>query len=739
MTEKNNVTSSQPSAGEGHGSWAKSVKRKAAIALISLGSVSLVWLAAAQELAKSPNTQVAQVIDDLPADYAADLSPKQREQVEHGRYVARLGDCVACHTVDKTKPMAGGLALETPFGKLYSTNITPDKQTGIGGYSFEQFDHAMRKGVAADGHNLYPAMPYPSYAKMTAEDMQALYAYLMEGVKPIERANQPSDMGFPFNQRWGLALWNWVFLDDTPFAPQPQQNAEWNRGAYLVQGLGHCGACHTPRGVAFQEKTMTSEGGSGHLFLAGETVEGWRALSLRNLWIPEETAEMLKTGRNKHGTVSGNMVDVVQHSTQYMTDSDLLAIGTYLKSLPPGKDDLPMQVAQGSGPVIALPKTGGMANAGEVPVDIFKTRGGLGYMQFCADCHRSNGDGVPNVFPSLAGNNSLQSQDPSTLIHIMLTGWRAPVTQSHARPLTMPSFAQLGDQEIAEILNFTRRAWGRTDAREIRVSEVTSARKQLDAKADEHRPYETPRLANLLKEKNAEQLVLGARLNIDTARMLPGNVGNKLNCASCHLNAGTVADGSPYVGVSAFFPSYAARAGRVITLEDRINGCFLRSMHGKPLPIDGEDMKAMVAFFDWMKGETKPEDKVEGRGVGKIDQKIIPNTDNGKRIYTAQCALCHGDNGEGVKNAKGDMVYPPLWGEESFNIGAGMARTYTAAAFVKRNMPIAFGTHFPLGQGGLTDQEAVDVAEYFSHMPRADFAPKVKDWPKDKKPADARY
>ena len=697
------------------------------VAMAAMAAFGLAWLAA----------PAAQVIDDLPADYAADLSPQQREQIERGRYVARLGDCVACHTGDKSRPLAGGLALETPFGKLYSTNITPDRQTGIGGYSFAQFERAMRKGVAADGHNLYPAMPYPSYARMTSEDMQALYAYLMQGVKPVQAANQASEMGFPFNQRWGLSLWNWLFLDDAPFAPQPQQSAEWNRGAYLVQGLGHCGACHTPRGVAFQEKTMTGEGGKGHLFLAGETVEGWRALSLRDLWTPAETAEMLKTGRNKHGTVSGNMVDVVQHSTQYMSDADLLAIGTYLKSLPPGKDDLPMQVAQGPAPAIAPHRPVG---AGDVPAGIFTTRGGLGYLQFCADCHRGNGDGVPGVFPPLAGNYSLQSQDPSTLIHVMLTGWKAPVTHSHKQPLTMPAFAQLGDQEIADILNFTRRAWGRADAREIKTAEVAGARRHLDAQGRNARPFETPRLADMLKEKNAEQLVLGARLNIDTARMLPRHVGAGMNCASCHLNAGTVADGSPYIGVSAFFPSYAPRAGRTITLEDRINGCFLRSMNGKPLPIDGDDMKAMVAYFDWMKRETRPEDKVEGRGVGKIDPGIVPDPENGKKIYAAQCALCHGANGEGIKNAKGEMVYPPLWGDESFNIGAGMARTYTAAAFVKRNMPIAFHGNFPLGQGnGLSDQETVDVAEYFSHMPRPDFAPKARDWPNGKKPADARY
>lgn len=713
------------------------ITRKWGLLCAAALSVALWQLAGAQQAPAEGGVAAPRVIDDLPADYAAGLTAEQRTLVDRGRYIARLGDCVACHTGNKSQPMGGGLALETPFGKIYSTNISPDAATGIGQYSFAQFDRAMRKGVAADGRNLYPAMPYPSYAKMTAEDMQALYAYLMQGVAPVKAANHASDLGFPFNQRWGLSLWNWLFLDDAPFAPSARQSAQWNRGAYLVQGLGHCGACHTPRGVGFQEKTMTGEGGKGAYFLAGETVEHWRALSLRDLWTPEETAQLLKTGRNRHGTVSGNMVDVVQHSTQYMSDEDLLAIGTYLKSLPAGKSDLPMQVAQGPAPAIAA--HGAPAPASDIPADLYATRGGLGYLQFCADCHRADGGGVKEVFPPLAGNFSLQSQDPSTLIHLMLVGWKAPVTQSHARPLTMPAFAQLADAEIADILNFARKSWGRADARPIQARDVKTMRKELDARGDSARPFETPRLAAMLDEKNAGQLVYGARLNIETRELLPRHVGNALNCASCHLNAGTVADGSPYVGVSAFFPSYAPRAGRVITLEDRINGCFLRSMNGKPLPLESDEIKAMVAYFDWMRRETRPEDKVEGRGVGKISQAIVPNVDNGKKVYAAQCAVCHGNEGEGIKNARGQWVYPPLWGDQSFNIGAGMARTYTAAAFVKRNMPIAFHGNFPLGQGGLSDQEAVDVAEYFSHQPRPDFANKHKDWPQGKKPADARY
>lgn len=647
--------------------------------------------------------------------------------LERGRYLAQLGDCVACHTAEKGTPMAGGRALETPFGKLYSTNITPDKESGIGGYSFAQFDRAMRKGVAADGHNLYPAMPYPSYAKMSGEDMQALYAYLMQGLPAVKQENKPSEMAWPFSMRWGLAIWNWFFLDDTPYQANTTQDAVWNRGAYLVQGLGHCGACHTPRGIAFQEKAMSDAGAKGEYFLAGETVESWRALSLRNLWTVEDTALFLKTGQNRFATASGSMTEVISHSTQHIRDEDLTAIATYLKSLPPGPYDKPIQAATAKPVALA-----------RVPETLFTTRGGLGYIQFCGDCHRADGGGVDKIFPTLAGNPTVISKDASTLVHIILTGGQTAVTATHPRVFTMPAFARLGDRELAEILSFVRASWG-DGAPPVDVATVSKMRAELDPKTTDSSKFDTPRLADMLIAANAEQLVRGMRLNLETRTLLPDHVGNQLNCTSCHLNAGTVADGSPYVGVSAFFPSYGARAGKIITLEERINGCFRRSMNGKPLAKDSPDMQAMVAYFDWMKRETKPEDKVAGRGVGKIDKKIVPNSENGRKIYADQCAICHGENGEGLKNAAGQMVYPPLWGDESFNIGAGMARTYTAAAFVKRNMPIGFHDKFPLGQGGLSDQDAVDVAEYFSHQPRPDFPDKVKDWPKDPKPSDARY
>lgn len=659
--------------------------------------------------------------------------------IARGRYVAQLGDCIACHTAEKGPEMAGGRALETPFGRLYSTNITPDRQTGIGQYSFAQFDRVMRRGVAPDGHNLYPAMPYPSYAKTSAEDMQALYAYLMNGLAPVHRPNAPSEMKWPFSMRWGLSLWNAAFLDNAPFKPDAGKDAVWNRGAYLVQSLGHCGSCHTPRGLAFQEKAMTEQGSNGNVYLAGETVEAWRAVSLRNLWTVEDTALLLKTGQNRFATVSGNMGEVIQHSTQHFTDADLKAIATYLKALPPGKNEIrPPDPA-----VLAAV----LAAAPTIPDTLFTTRGGLGYLQFCSDCHRQDGGGVPALFPPMKQNPTLASADPSSLLHILLTGGATTKTAAHPRAYTMPSFARLSDREIAEIVSFVRGHWGNS-ASSVAASEVAKMRAQVapttgNAKridtAKAPAVFETPRLADMLDRRNAEQLVRGMRLHLETKALLPDKVGNALNCTSCHLNAGTVADGSPFVGVSAFFPSYAPRAGRIITLEDRINGCFLRSMNGKPLPVDSADMKAMVAYFDWMKKETKPEDKVAGRGVGKVDPAIKPDLANGKQVYREQCAVCHGDEGQGLQRKDGQFIYPPLWGDQSFNIGAGMARTYTAAAFVLRNMPVGFHENFPLGQGGLTPQQAVDVAEYFSHQPRPDFPAKTNDWPKDKKPADARY
>ena len=645
------------------------------------------------------------------------------EQVRRGEYVAHLGDCLACHTAKDGKPMAGGLEFKTPFGIVHSTNITPDSKFGIGGYTFEQFDRAMREGIADDGHNLYPAMPYPSFARISANDMQDLYAYVMHGVEPVSQPNKKNHMQWPFSMRFGLKFWNAAFLDNTPFKPDPVRSEQWNRGAYLVQGLGHCGSCHTPRGIGMQEKAISQDGDAGKYFLTGSTVEAWHAVSLRNQWAQPEFEKFLKVGHNSHATAYGSMTDVVHFSSQHFNDNDLAAIGEYLGSLPPNAES-----------EIIKPKPLKVVAEN----DLYKTRGGLGYVQFCSTCHQMDGRGIDKLFPPLANNSSVQSSDPTSVIHVVLSGWKTAETEQAKRGFFMPNYRGLSDQEIAEIVSFVRSQWGNR-GEHVTAEQVSKVREEIALKPSEPSKFVVPRYADMLDKPNADQLVYGMRLMTDTKAMLPKHVGDELVCNSCHLNGGTMALASPYVGISALFPSYAPRAGKIIDFKDRVNGCMRRSMNGKPLDKDSKEMLAMIAYMDNMKGNFKPDDVIPGRGVGKIDKSIVPNVENGKKVYKDQCAVCHGDKGEGIKRADGTFVFPPLWGKQSFNIGAGIAKTYTAAAFVKSNMPISNTLKFPLGQGGLTDQEAVDVAQYFTHMPRPDFPDKRKDWPKGGKPTDSRY
>ncbi|OIR03295.1 alcohol dehydrogenase cytochrome c subunit precursor [mine drainage metagenome] len=653
------------------------------------------------------------------------ISPDSQadEQVKRGEYLAHLGDCIACHTAKDGKSMAGGLEFKTPFGIVHSTNITPDVKTGIGSYSLEQFDLAMRTGVAADGHNLYPAMPYPSFAKISADDMKALYAYVMHGVEPVSQPNKENSMQWPFSMRFGLKFWNMAFLEDTTFKPDPAKSSQWNRGAYLVQGLGHCGSCHTPRGFAMQETTMTQDGDRGREFLAGSTVENWHAVNLRNQWSQSEFASFLKTGRNSHATAYGTMTEVVHFSTQLFSEGDLSAIGEYLNSLPSNTESEAIK-----------PKL--VAQIGENV--LYKTRGGLGYVQFCATCHQNDGRGMDKFFPPLANNSSIQSKNPTSVIHVVLSGWKAAETEQAKHAFSMPSYESLSDQELTEIVTFVRTQWG-NQGEPVSAEEIRKVRDEIGIKPTEPSKFTVPRYASMLSSPNADQLIYGMRLMTDTMALLPKNVGDVLVCNSCHLNGGTMEHAAPYVGLAALFPSYAPRAGKIIDFKDRVNGCMRRSMNGKPLEKDSREMLSMIAYMDNMKGQAKADEPIPGRGVGKIDKSIIPNVDNGKKIYKDQCAVCHGDKGEGLKQADGRYVFPPLWGNQSFNIGAGIAKTYTAAAFVKNNMPISNTRKFPLGQGGLTDQEAVDVAQYFTHMPRPDYADKRKDWPKGGKPTDARY
>lgn len=252
--------------------------------------------------------------------------------------------------------------------------------------------------------------------------------------------------------------------------------------------------------------------------------------------------------------------------------------------------------------------------------------------------------------------------------------------------------------------------------------------------------YVIPQDTAILDEPNADQILFGKRLLNETRRLLPEHVGAQMNCNSCHIAQGKIPLGDPYINSYNFYPRVMPRAGREVDLETRINGCFQRSMNGKPLARESEEMKAIIAYMKWLSQSTPKDQLVDIRNAGVIDESLVPDPVRGELIYHAQCAACHGDNGEGMKDSRGDIVFPPLWGEESFNIGAGMARTYKAAAFVKYNMPMGIQTKGLWGHGNvLSDQDAVDVAGFFTHMPRPDFPGKDKDWPTVPKPRDARY
>lgn len=370
-----------------------------------------------------------------------------------GEYLARAGNCIACHSTPEGAPFAGGLKMAVPgLGVIYTTNITPDREHGIGSYTFEDFEGAMRRGVAKDGHMLYPAMPYPSYAKITDEDLRALYAFFMEGVAPAGVPNKPAEIPAPLNWRWPLKVWNFFFLPEPGFTPDPSKDAAWNRGAYLVEGLGHCGACHTPRGLGMQEKGLTAASGS---FLAGAELDNWYASNLRGdpleglgRWSAADTAEFLKTGHNQFATAFGTMIEVINNSTQFLTDADAAAMAAYLKSLPAvGDPDLTYAYDQRTTDALR----GGAADGS----------GARLYLQHCAACHGHDGRGHAPYLPPLAGNPTTVDENPVSLINVTLNGSARIVVQGMPDAYRMPQFrVMLNDQQIADVLTFIRRGWG---------------------------------------------------------------------------------------------------------------------------------------------------------------------------------------------------------------------------------------------------------------------------------------
>lgn len=374
-----------------------------------------------------------------------------RDLVARGAYLARAGDCMSCHTRAGGEPLAGGRAIPTPFGTLYSPNITPDRETGIGNWSAADFRRAMHEGIDADGHALYPAFPYTSYTRVTRRDLDAIWAWLRT-VPAVHRADTPHRMRFPFGWRALLAGWRALYFDAGEFTPPANRSEAYRRGAYLVEGLGHCGECHTPRNrFGATEDDRELRGGM-------IPVQDWYAPDLGTAegnglhgWTRRDIVDFLKHGRSSRGMAYGPMAEVVRNSTQYLDDADLEAIATYLLEHP----SLPSKhTARRFQPDAAVA-------AGKRRLDRHVASGREIYRHHCADCHGRDGRGKPNVYPALAGNTSLLAAEPVNAIRAVLLGGFAPATEAWPRPYSMPPFIQrLDDAEVADVVTYIRHAWG---------------------------------------------------------------------------------------------------------------------------------------------------------------------------------------------------------------------------------------------------------------------------------------
>jgi mono/diheme cytochrome c family protein len=385
----------------------------------------------------------------------------EQSQVVRGEYLARLGDCYACHTARGGQPYAGGLEMETPFGPLYTTNITPDPDTGIGKWSADDFWRALHEGKSKDGAFLYPAMPYTNYTKVTRADSDAMFAYF-RSIRPVRQPNRPHGLSFPYNQRELLLGWRTLYFKEGEHKDDPAQSKDWNRGAYLVEGLGHCNACHSARNMLGAVKPGDEM--SGGLI----PVQNWYAPSLTSnketglgQWDVKEIVDLLRTGVSARGAVYGPMSAVVQHSLQDTTLSDLNAMAVYLKSRAQsgGEPTTPTQVAPTTEQAAAM-----------------MTDGAKIYEKHCADCHQADGKGVARVYPPLANNQSITMSFPINPIRIVLNGGFPPSTEGNPRPYGMPPFFQeLTDDEVAAVVTYIRRSWGNA-ALPVSPAEVVKAR-----------------------------------------------------------------------------------------------------------------------------------------------------------------------------------------------------------------------------------------------------------------------
>ena len=375
------------------------------------------------------------------------------DTIAHGKALAIAGDCASCHTADPAKPFAGGKRIETPLGAIYSPNLTPDRETGLGGWSDEDFVRAFRSGMAPDGSRYYPAFPYPYFTKVTRQDLLAIRAYLAT-LTPFSNTHPSPQLRWPLNYRVVMRLWDYLFFRPGIFEPDQQKSAEWNRGGYLVRGIAHCGACHTPKNPFVADKRSHA--------LGGGPVDGWFAPRLDKAartglksWSVDDIVEYLASGRNGKSHADGPMAQVVVNSTSKMSDADIRAIAVYLKDLPAGVPE----------PATAAPPFAEMS-AGKALYD-----------RACISCHEADGGGAPRIYPPLPGNANLQSADPASTLRIILDGAQTVTTPRAPNTGSMPGYAkQMSDQEIADVTNYIRNSWGNA-APLVSAAEVAKARK----------------------------------------------------------------------------------------------------------------------------------------------------------------------------------------------------------------------------------------------------------------------
>jgi len=378
------------------------------------------------------------------------------EDIARGKALTVAGDCAGCHTADPARPFAGGKRIDTPFGGIYAPNLTPDSETGLGAWSDDDFYRALRYGVARDGSRYYPAFPYPNFSKLTRQDIFAVRAYLAT-LTPVRNPPRTPELRFPFNYRFVMRGWNWLFFKPGILMPDQAKSAEWNRGRYLVEGVAHCGACHTPKNMFGAERRGRAQKFTGSLVqgMFAPRLDGAARSGLKS-WSVDDITEYLQSGRNSKSHAGQVMSEVVVNSTSKMSDADVRAIAVYLKALPAGVPE----------PPVTPPSPAQMAAGKKL------------YNSVCVACHEEDGSGAPRIYPPLPGNANLQSSDASSTLRIILDGAETVTTPRAPNKGSMPGYAaKMTDQEIADVTNFIRNSWG-NEAPLVTADEVAKARRK---------------------------------------------------------------------------------------------------------------------------------------------------------------------------------------------------------------------------------------------------------------------